>query len=535
MLPHLKNILYKKTYINYNDINIIISHKNHDTILKNSKAFSYSFGKIFEWGYYMRNNHDAVAYEKQREPEQPDDNRINRFSKLKMPNIFVILFVILILCAVATYIVPSGQYDLSEEGVIVPDSYAQIDQSPASIMDVFRSLHIGMVESSAIIFGLLFTGGAFAVIEATGSINGAISEAVRKGGTKKYYLLSIVMIIFGVSGVVGVITSEVIAFIPIGLLVARALRLDSVTGLAITIVPSSIGYATCFINPSSLALAQNIAGLPLFSGKGFRAIVFCVLMLMTMTYILSYARKISKNPEARLIKNDPLFINDPLQVKQMEFSPFEWKHKLVLLSFVGVLIFYIVGTSLYQWGISEMAASFVIIALLAAVIFKMNPDTFIDHFVDGMKNLVFAALIIGIARSIMIVLQDGKILDTAIYLLNNLMEPLPKFIGAIAILVTSSVINFFVGSGTGQAALTIPIIAPLTDLLGLTRQLGILCFQLGDGITNILLPTSSILMAGLAIAKIPYGKWLKFVIPYILMAYLLGAIGIVVGVLVGYK
>ncbi|AZV59460.1 YfcC family protein [Peribacillus frigoritolerans] len=483
----------------------------------------------------MKNNLAAVEHEKQREPEQPGDNRINRFSKLKMPNIFVILFVILILCAVATYIVPSGQYDLSEDGIIVPNSYAQIDKSPASLMDVFRSLHIGMVDSSAIIFGLLFTGGAFAVIEATGAINGAISEVVRKGGTKKYYLLSIVMIIFGVTAVVGVITSEVIAFIPIGLLVARALRLDSVTGLAITIVPSSIGFATCFINPSSLALAQHIAGLPMFSGKEFRAILFVFFMLMTMIYILSYARKISKNPEARLIKNDPLFISDSLQVKETEFSPFDWKHKLVLLSFVGVFIFYVVGTSLYQWGIAEMAACFVIIALLAAVIFKMNSDTFIDHFVSGMKNLVFAALIIGIARSIMIILQDGNVLDTAVYILNNIMEPLPKFIGAIAIYVMSSAIHFFVGSGTGQAALTIPIIAPLTDLLGLTRQLGILCFQIGDGLTNILFPTSSILMAGLAIAKIPYGKWLKFIIPYFLMAYLLGAIGIIVGVLIGYQ
>lgn len=483
----------------------------------------------------MKSNDAAVERAENIEPERPSDKRINRFSNIKMPNIFVILFVILILCAVATYIVPSGQYDLSEDGVIIPDSYAQIDQSPVSIMDMFRSLHIGMVDSSAIIFGLLFTGGAFAVIEATGSINGAISAAVRKGGIKKYYLLSIVMIIFGIAGVVGVITSEVIAFIPIGLLVARALRLDSVTGLAITIVPSSIGYATCFINPSSLALAQTIAGLPLFSGKEFRAILFCMLMLMTMTYILSYARKISKNPEARLIKNDPLFIDEPPQVNQMESSSFNWKHKLVLLSFVGVFIFYVAGTSLYQWGIAEMAASFVIIALFAAVIFKINADTFIDHFVDGMKNLVFAALIIGIARSIMIVLQDGKVLDTVVYLLNNVMEPLPKLFGAIAIFLTSSFINFFVGSGTGQAALTIPIIAPLTDLLGLTRQLGILCFQLGDGITNILFPTSSVLMAGLAIAKIPYGKWLKFVLPYILIAYILGAIGIVVGVLIGYQ
>lgn len=475
-----------------------------------------------------------VAVQNEVKEEYQGEKGLNRLTRIKMPNVIVILFGVLILCAIATYIVPSGQYDVAEKGVIIPNSYKETAQSPVSIMEVFRSLHVGMVDSSKIIFGLLFTGGAFAVVEATGSINGAIAGAVRKGGKNKYFLLSIVMIIFGVAAATGVITSEIIAFFPIGLMVARALKLDSITGIAITFLPNGVGYATSFINPSSLALAQEISGLPLFSGKEYRIVLFLLFMVITMCFILSYVRKISKNPEARIIKNDPLFIEDTTQNANLINAPFEWKHKLVISSFIGILLFYVLGTSLYKWGIAEMAASFVIIALISAFIFKMNAEKFINHFVSGMKDLVFAALIIGIARSIMIVLENGNILDTLVYLLNEMMEPLPKFIGAVAILITSSGINFFVGSGTGQAALTIPIIAPLTDLLGLTRQLGILCFQLGDGITNLLYPTSYVLMAGLAMSRIPYGKWLKFITPYILLSFLFATIGVVAGILIGY-
>lgn len=452
---------------------------------------------------------------------------------VKMPSVLTLLLLILFACVLATYLMPAGLYELTDKKTVVPGSYAGVENQPVSFMGALTALHTGMVDSAPIIFGILFTGGAFAVLDATGTIRGAISRIVEKSGTNKYVVLSVVMLFFGITAAIGVITSEVIAFFPIGFMIAAALRLDAVTGLLIVLLPNAVGYATSFINPSSLALAQTVSGLPLFSGMEYRIAVFCVLMIVTMMFVFFYVKKVSRDASRRLLLDTPF-----VHVEQDEDStPAEFgiRQKLTLTVFLAVLAFFVAGTALYQWGIGEMAACFILIALLAGLIFRMSADKLTGHFIDGVRSLIFVALIIGVARAITVVLQDGMILDTLIYALNHLMEPLSPHAGAVAILGTSGLVNFFVGSGTGQAALTIPVIAPLTDLLDISRQIGILCFQLGDGITNILYPTSAVLMAGLAMAKISYGRWVRFIAPYIGLVAAIAAVAIIVGVSIGYK
>lgn len=457
-----------------------------------------------------------------------------RLSTLKMPSVLTLLLIILFLSMLATYLLPAGMYELTEKKTVVPGSFTPVENQPVSFMSTLTSLHTGMVQSAPIIFGLLFTGGAFAVLDATGAIRGAIARSVEKAGTNKYLVITIIMLFFGIMAATGTITSEVIAFFPIGFMVAAALRLDATTGLLMVLLPNTVGYASCFINPSSLALAQNISGLPLFSGMEYRVALFSVLMLLTMAFVFHYVRRVSKDPGRRLLLDLP-FVHVDQGDAGAAPAEFGVRQKLALAAFLGVLGLFVAGAALYKWGIGEMAACFVLLALLTGLIFRMSPEKLTGHFIEGVRSLVFVSLVIGVARAITVVLQDGRILDSLVFALNHMMEPLSPYAGAVAILGTSGLINFFVGSGTGQAALTIPIIAPLTDLLGITRQVGILCFQLGDGITNILFPTSAVLMAGLAMANIPLGKWLRFIAPYIAIITAVAVIAVLVGVSIGYN
>jgi uncharacterized ion transporter superfamily protein YfcC len=340
----------------------------------------------------------------------------------------------------------------------------------------------------------------------------------------------IVMLFFGVAAVLGVVTSEVIAFFPIGFMVAKALRLDVTTGLLIVLLPNAVGYTTSFLNPSSLALAQNISGLPLFSGMAYRLALFVVFMLVTVAFVLRYVRRVVATPERAL-----LGAASPENIEHEAGTPeFTTKHKLALGAFVLILAGFVAGTGLWSWGVGEMSACFVLVALVTAIIFRMPSMTMINHFIRGMHGLLFVTLVIGVARAITIVLEDGHILDSLIFALDNLLGSLTSEFGAVALLGMAGLVNFFVGSGTGQAALTMPVIAPLTDLMQIPRQVGVLTFQLGDGITNLLFPTSAVLMAGLAMAGIPFGKWLRFIAPYLLILAVLAVIAVSAGVTFGY-
>ncbi len=447
-----------------------------------------------------------------------------------MPNLLTLLLWILLACAIATYIVPAGAFEVGERNTIIPGTYGSLPKSPVSPIALLASLHIGLVDSASIIFGVLVTGGALAVLGATGTVSGAIGRLAARTSLNRYVLATAVMVFFGVTAATGTITSEVVAFIPVGLMIARALGLKPVTGLMIVLLPNTAGYSASFLNPSSLALAQRISGLPVFSGIGYRVALFLVFLAVTVIFVLLDIRRTLRTADPNSDRQE--LVDDDGDTERPEFGR---RHKLALAAFAAVLALFVVGTATLSWGVEEMAGCFFLIALITAVIFRMTPSKTFEHFVDGMKSLVFVTLVIGVARAITVVLQEGRILDTLVYALGNLVSPLPAGGGALALLATGGIVNFFVGSGTGQAALTIPIIAPLTDLMGLSRQLGVLSFQLSDGITNMLFPTSSVLMAGLALAGVSFGRWVRVVAPYLAVMAMLAAAAMIVGIMIGYR
>lgn len=446
-----------------------------------------------------------------------------------VPNVLMLLILMLLASVVATYFVPGGQYAVTEEGAVVPGSYTGVESSPVSLLGAAGALCTGIVRSAPIVLGIFVVGGALAVLTATGSIRGLISRLVDVAGLYKYVVLSAVMVLFGVAAAVGLITSEVVVFFPVGFMVADALRLRPITGLLIVLLPNAVGYATSFLNPSSLALAQSIAGVPLFSGMGYRAALFALLMLLTIGFVLQHARKTWMDGAW----SEPHLVALEGGIKEPN-GDFGVGHKVVLISLAGTLIVFAIGSAVHQWGVGEMAACFAAFALLAGLIFRMSPKTLSTTFLRGMRPMFIVALVIVLARAITVVLQEGRILDSIVFGLSNLVEPTGPEAGAVAVLTGSGLINFFVPSGTGQAALTIPLIAPLADLWGFSRQLGILCFQLGDGITNLLYPTSPVLIAGLTLGNIRFVAWLKIILPYAVLLSFVVTAGVIAGVWFGY-
>lgn len=458
-----------------------------------------------------------------------------RFS-LKMPDTFVLLFVILLLAAVATYLVPSGQFEKIEKDgltVVVPGTYHNVEGNAVGIMDILLSLQQGMVESGSIIFLVLFIGGLMEVIESTGSIKAGVLKAIEKTKGNEFILIAVITILFALGGAIGAVANSVIAFVSIGLIISKALRLDPIIAVAITFGATFAGFNVGFINPYSVGIAHQIAELPLFSGLLFRVIVFIVIVSVTIWYTWRYAKKVLKDPRNSILATQDFDTSGHDDVSDLQ-SEFTTKHKFILI-FVGLAFaFMIFGTIQFKWTLDHMSAYFLGVAILVGVIGKIHYNQFIVHFIKGAEKLLYGALIVGAARAILVVLEQGQVLDTIVYALSNLFTGLSPIMATMAMFVANTIISILVPSGSGQAVLIMPIITPLADMLGVTRQVAVQTYLFGDGFTNSIVPTSGPLMASLAIAGIPYTKWFKWMFPLFLIWLVIAIITLIIGVLINW-
>lgn len=457
-----------------------------------------------------------------------------RFS-LKMPDTYVLLFGILLLAALATYLVPSGQFEREvKDGltVVVPGTYHSVEASGVGVMDILLSFQKGMVESGSIIFLVLFIGGLMEVIESTGSIKAAVMKAIDKTKGNEFILIAVITILFALGGAIGAVANSVIAFVSIGLIISKALRLDPIIAVAITFGATFAGFNVGFINPYSVGIAHKIAELPLFSGLFFRVIVFVVIVSVTIWYTWRYAKKVLKDPNNSILSNSFLDADDHDESElQTEFTN---KHKGILI-FVGLAFaFMVFGTIQFKWTLDHMSAYFLGVAILVGVIGKIHYNQFIVLFMKGAEKLLYGALIVGAARAILVVLEQGQVLDTIVYALSNLFTGLSPIMATMAMFVANTIISIVVPSGSGQAVLIMPIITPLADMLGITRQVAVQTYLFGDGFTNSIIPTSGPLMASLAIAGIPYTKWLKWMFPLFLIWMVIAVITLIIGVSINW-
>lgn len=455
----------------------------------------------------------------------------------KLPHTYALLFFIIVLVTILTYIVPAGEFDRAEDAktgriFVVADSFHAVEKSPVSPFGLFKAIPMGMEKAGYIIFFVLMIGGSFGILQGTGAIDAGIGRVVQKMQGKEKLIIPVTMFIFSLAGAMLGSAEEMLPFYPIVISLALALGFDTITGTAMVLLGAGAGFAGAFMNPFTVGIAQGISGLPLFSGIGFRLISYTIILTVTIIYVYRYASKIQKNPELSATYEDDSDFHKKFDLA--EIPEFNNKHKLVM----GVLV---IGLAILAFGvvklgfyITELTAMFLIIGILAGVVGGLKINEIAEEFVNGAKELVYGALVIGLATSIMVVMQEGKIMDTIIYGMAGLVKGLPPTISGIAMFIVQSFTNVFVPSGSGQAAVSMPIMAPMADVVGVSRQSAVLAFQFGDGFSNVLSPTSGYFMAAIAIGGITWEKWAKWMLPLFLIWSALGAILVALSVAIGY-
>ncbi|MBG9917443.1 YfcC family protein [Bacillus sonorensis] len=464
-------------------------------------------------------------------------NDTSQTTGFRFPHTYALIFFIIILAALASYLIPSGEFKRIEKDgrtEIVQGSYSQTDAGPVGIFDLFKAVPEGMIQSADIIFYIFLIGGAFGIIHQTGMINAGVNLLVQRLKTRGTLLIPVIMTVFSLGGATIGLSEETIIFVPVGIAVARALGYDALTGMAMISLGAAAGFTGGMLNPFTVGIAQSIAEVPLFSAFGYRLFVYFLILGFAIFYVMRYAKNVKAHPEKGLLHGTPAGMNEEIAAGQ-QIVPFHWRHGLVLLIVVLGFSINIFGVFRWGWFLSELSAGFLIIGFAAGLAGGLTINETFESFVDGMKQVAYGALIVGFARAIVVVLEDGQIIDTIINSLASAIGSLPNEIGALGMYAVQVIINTFIPSGSGQAATTMPLMAPLADLLGFERQIAVFAFQYGDGITNSIIPTSGVLMAALAIAGIPYDRWLKFVWKLIAGWLIIAAAAIVIAMMIGIK
>lgn len=454
-------------------------------------------------------------------------------SRIMEVNVFVLLFAVLAIAAILTYVLPAGEYtrvEVNGRNVVDPSSFQLVESTPVNLMGMVNSVHTGMVEAAHIIFIVLIFGGTFGVLNATGAIEALIVTLSRKLANKEKLFIPLMMLLFGLAGAFIGMAEDAIVYIGIMVPIAIALGFDAITGVAIVIVGASVGFTAAIMNPYNVGVAQGIAELPLFSGMGFRIAVFIIMYLVSVWYIYRYAMKVKADPAYGFLGNQSRSNTGELQ-SEIKLTT---THKLVILALVVCYAVNIYGIIKWDWYFTEIAGIFLLLGIVAGVIGRLTANQLVDSFISGASMLMMGALVIGLARAVVVVLNEGQIMDTLLHYSVDVINQFPPALTAVGMYLLQSVISYIVPSGSGQAALTMPLMAPLSDMVGVTRQTAVLAFQMGDGISNIFTPTSSSLLAVLALAGIPFMKWVKWFTPLILMHYAIGLGAVIVAQFIGY-
>jgi uncharacterized ion transporter superfamily protein YfcC len=454
----------------------------------------------------------------------------------RVPHVFALLFFAVVLASLSTYVVPAGEYERTEEDgreVVVPGSYAPVEAQPTGFFEVFQAVHEGMIAAADIIFFIFIVGGAFGILQATGAIDAGIGAITRRLSGRELLLIPVIMLLFSFAGATLGMSEETLPFILIMVPLAIALGYDSMTGASAVIVGSAAGFGAAFLNPFTIGVAQGIAEVQIFSGLGFRVALWAVFTGVAITYVMLHARRVKRNPGI-----SPVYEEDrkrDLSDAVEETPEFTGRHKGIVGVLALTLVGLVVGVIVYEWFITELAGLFLLMGVAVGIVGRLSVNQTAEAFVDGCRVLVMGALVVGIARAVLVVLENGLILDTILNSAAAAIDNFPSAVGVLGMFVFQSLANFIVPSGSGQAALTMPVMAPLADLIGVTRQTAVLAYQLGDGITNIITPTSGVLMGSLALAGISWIKWARWVLPLILIQTAIGAVAIVIAHAIGYQ
>ena len=518
----------------------------------------------------------------------------------EFPNTYVIIFAIIILCAIATWFVPGGEYvksqvevtDAISGDVVLQEvvDYQQVDSNPQT-WQIFSALFNGFSKQAGIIIFILIIGGAFWIINGLKAIDAGIfsflkftkklerNRLLKRVGVNNIVMI-LIMLLFSTFGAVFGMSEETIAFVVILVPLAISMGYDSIVGVMLVYVAAHVGFAGAPLNPFTVGIAQSLAGLPMFSGIEYRTICWLILTVIMMAFVLIYAAKVKKDPTKSIVYNEdsywrekvtstdnsvqyyhnkaswfsfgvitiaillftiyysdkcvitlgsnsytPVWLMPAVALLFVVFSIASLRksvHFYILNLLVFTIIYLIIGVLGFKWYITEISALFLALAISSAVAGGYSPNKVANEFLNGAKDILSAAVVVGLAAGIVEILRDGKVIDTILYSMASALDGNSSSVAVGAMYMIQTLINIVIPSASAKAAITIPIMAPFSDLIEVSRQTTVLAFQFGDGFTNMITPTSGVLIAVLAMARIPYAKWFKFIWKFILALIILG-------------
>ncbi|QQO10134.1 YfcC family protein [Breznakiella homolactica] len=455
--------------------------------------------------------------------------------KWAFPNAFVILIIFCLVAMVMTWVVPAGRFDRVTEGSItkvVPDSFHLVDSKPQNPWDLFRAIVTGFKRQASLIYMTLFVGAAIFMLESTKAIDIAFRKLARAMKGKEALAIFVVMAVMSLGGATGVFGSVTLVLIPIGIFLSRAMGFDNGLGFAMIFFGSFSGFNVGWANFSTIGIAQTIAELPIFSGFGVRVILHICNFILSYFFVLMYFNKIKKDPTRSLNYETGMALGDYMgstgENEDVSKVKLTVSQIVSLLALVLGIVTVVIGALKFKWGADHISATFLVVSLVIGLVSRFGANGTADGFIKGCSNVVYAAFIIGFANAISVIMESGLILDTIVYYLSIPINYFGPVAGANFMLIANSIINIFISSGSGQATAVMPIMVPIADITGITRQVAVQAFQFGDGFTNCLIPTIGSLMGGLGFAKVQYGRYLKWATPFVLLQIVLACVAITI-------
>ncbi len=506
--------------------------------------------------------------------------------KREFPNTYVIIFAIILVCAAATWFVPGGEYVKSAQGVEFEYVTAQ-----GQWWQIFSAFYNGFVKQAGIIIFILVIGASFWVVNKSKAIDAGIFSFLRLVTKLEHnrllavigvnnIVITLVMLMFSLFGAVFGMSEETIAFVVIVIPLAISMGYDSIVGVCMVYVAAHVGFAGAMLNPFTIGIAQDIAGLPLFSGIEYRLFCWIVLNVVMIAFVLCYAGRIKRNPQKSIMYEADSYWRENIKVQNAGIEYYKnrsswfsfiivaaailvftymysgdtyisvgaqkyhtpWLLPVIAVFFIAsslfslkksvhfyilqllgfTIVYLIVGVLGYQWYIGEISALFLALGVFSAMAMGLSCNETVNELMAGAKDIMSAALIVGLAAGIVYILQEGRIIDTILHAMASGLGQAGE-VGSLGLMyLIQTVVNIVIPSASAKAAITMPIMAPFADIIGVSRQATVLAFQFGDGFTNMITPTSGVLIAVLGIARIPYGKWFKWVLPFILLLVVVG-------------
>lgn len=463
-------------------------------------------------------------------------SKISRNLLSRIPHAITMLFVIIVLVAILTHVLPAGMYErvmVGDKSVVVPNSYKVIESTPVGVLGTFKAIPLGFKAASEVIFIVLAGAIMFGFMESSKAVENTVGVLVKKLGLKNKNMIIVIMtFIYGLLGI-AVGYENNIAMVPIAAVLSLALGGDLILAAGISVGAMTIGFGLSPINPYTVGTGHKLAELPMFSGALLRS-ALCFSALSAMAYYnVRYFKKITKDPSKSLGRGldlTNLSLSKPIQDYHLSLQ--NW----LVISVFGLGLFTIVyGVFNYNWYLNELSAVFLMVGLICGLISRMSATSISENVLKAVSLAAPGAFMVGFATSIKVLMEMGNISDTISYQLSTLLQGLPLYASAICMSVSQSVINFFIPSGSGQALATLPVMLPLGESLGLTRQITILAFQIGDGVSNLMNPTLGGLIAMLSMCRVPIDRWVRFIFPVFITLICLSFIALVVAVAINYS